>query len=453
MMHVKAVASLVITSLVACSAVATTRYVPSEYATIQAGVDACVIGDTVLVAPGTYTGTGNVGIDFHGVDLVLLSEAGPETTVIDCKQSDRAIYLRNYETTDAVVEGFKIINGLPAELPGGGITCENASPKLVNLIISNCEASGGGAITLAYSTAFLQDLILEENVGRYDGGAISTHASDVEIHDCVIRNNYADWGGGIEVSSTTLLIEGAVIEENIAGNAGGGVYVHLDGDPTILGTRFENNTAVNFGGGGISFYSDGGTVRDCIFLSNRSGWFGGALCFENEDSTPLVENSIFIGNIADNGGGAFYIRMHACPTVRRCTLNENIVLNASVGAIQTAYWGTGVFENVIVANTAHGFGIHGGNPFADLTMICCDVYGNEAGDYGGLAPDLTGVNGNISEDPQFCGIAGSGNVYLQSDSPCAPANNDCSTLIGALPVGCDTTASRDATWGGIKSLY
>jgi hypothetical protein len=64
---------------------------------------------------------------------------------------------------------------------------------------------------------------------------------------------------------------------------------------------------------------------------------------------------------------------------------------------------------------------------------------------------------NFQDDPQFCGSLDSGNVYLQSDSPCAPGNTpipipDCG-LVGALPVGCGETPVRSATWGELKRLY
>jgi hypothetical protein len=63
---------------------------------------------------------------------------------------------------------------------------------------------------------------------------------------------------------------------------------------------------------------------------------------------------------------------------------------------------------------------------------------------------------NFQADPQYCGTDGI-NLYLQSDSPCAPGNTplpflDCG-LVGALPVGCGTTPLENTTWGGLKSIY
>ena len=65
--------------------------VPDDYETIQAGINVACEGDTVLVAPGTYTGQHNRDIDFLGKNLVLLSEGGPEVTIVDCQatESDR----------------------------------------------------------------------------------------------------------------------------------------------------------------------------------------------------------------------------------------------------------------------------------------------------------------------------------------------------------------------------
>ena len=71
---------------------ATIIHVPADQSTIQAGIDAAVDGDTVLVADGTYMGDGNRDIDFKGKAITVSSENGAENCIIDCQGSELTDY-------------------------------------------------------------------------------------------------------------------------------------------------------------------------------------------------------------------------------------------------------------------------------------------------------------------------------------------------------------------------
>ena len=71
--------------------------VPSEFPTIQEGIDAAEDGDTVLLASGTYTGRNNCDLNIERKAITLLSESGAEHCVLDAQSHEWNIDIRNME--------------------------------------------------------------------------------------------------------------------------------------------------------------------------------------------------------------------------------------------------------------------------------------------------------------------------------------------------------------------
>jgi len=122
---------------------AVTIHVPGDFPTIQAGIDRSQDGDTVLVADGVYAGDGNKNIDFEGRRIVLISENGPENCIIDSEENGRGFTFQSGEGNEAVLSGFKIINGKNASLGAGIKLSDNSSPIIENCIIENNYAWPG----------------------------------------------------------------------------------------------------------------------------------------------------------------------------------------------------------------------------------------------------------------------------------------------------------------------
>jgi hypothetical protein len=91
------------------------------------------------------------------------------------------------------------------------------------------------------------------------------------------------------------------------------------------------------------------------------------------------------------------------------------------------------------------------DPFPKPYLSCCDIYGNELGDWVDCIADQKNINGNFELDPSFCNMSLS-NYQLSSNSPCAPGQNACGNLIGALGVGCDCSGT-DITPRPIYAFY
>jgi hypothetical protein len=117
----------------------TTIRVPADQPTIQAGINAAISGDTVVVAPGTYVER----INFGGKAITVASASGAAVTIIDGNRGGTVVTFNTREGRAAVLRGFTVTNG--GGFPGGGIAVSNASPTIEgNVITGNTGCDGVG---------------------------------------------------------------------------------------------------------------------------------------------------------------------------------------------------------------------------------------------------------------------------------------------------------------------
>ncbi len=214
-----AMGSLSLVLLVSMVSGATIR-VPGDLPTIQAGIDAAVDGDTVLVAPGTYNGAGNKNLDYEGRMITVISENGPEYTIIDCENNGRGFNFRGGEGAGSRLEGFTICNGNVND-DGGGIYCRyDSSPT-----ITNCTITG--------------------NTTDSAGGGVYCDGSSPTIMNCTISGNTADYGGGgiFCAYDSYPAISNCTLTGNTAGSHGGGIFDYTYSALTIKNCTISNNTA------------------------------------------------------------------------------------------------------------------------------------------------------------------------------------------------------------------
>ena len=118
--------------------------VPADHTTIQAAIDAAVNGDMVLVADGTYTGEGNVNLDFKGKAITVKSAGGADVCIIDCENiiDVGGFNFHSGETESSVLDGFTITkaNAVSSEIHGILVT-GSSSPIIINCVIVNNVAS------------------------------------------------------------------------------------------------------------------------------------------------------------------------------------------------------------------------------------------------------------------------------------------------------------------------
>ena len=455
-------------------ACAATIDVPADQPTIAAGLAAASPGDSVRVACGTYFEHDLImpsGVTLCGAEL------DADCVVIDAQQQGRVLRIENCGA-DTRVAGLTLTGGLvffnytppEDEAAGAGIYCLNSSPQFYRIkLIGNdtnawCDGWGlGGGLYCRDSAPYFLEAEISGNECRMGGGAYCLDSSpvfeQVLFSDNRSRTHYncngTCYGGGLACFGNTQAI---LVDVVFAGNAagadesvayGGGMYCS-GGSATLTRVRFQGN--IGYGnivwatfGGGMACTGTSLSMQDVVFDSNRIllylpyGFGAGLYC---TDCQVSMIGGVFRDNLqtdcyAQEAGGAVYFQGGA-GLFRQVTFCGNGMSADYPEAIPilggNLYSATAnlTLDRCIVAYASHGDGIYA-DPGCAPELLCCDVYGNPEGDFGGDMADPTGTNGNISADPRFCDLLG-GDLTLAAGSPCLYAT-PCG-LIGYYGYGC-----------------
>ena len=484
-------------------------HIPTDYPTIQAGIDAANDGILILVAPGTYV----ENVNFRGKALTLRSEAGVEVTVIDANQSGSAVSFTLGESTEAILDGFTITNGNGSEFKrsggGAGILCSYSSPMIQNCIITGNEITvggypGGGGIGCYESSAVISNCLITENVctgsdGSGTGGGIYCDQNcSLTITDCTVTRNRAGLsGGGIKCRDySNITVENCTISENIAESSwsggGGGIDANESCYPIINNCTISDNFATDGAGiscrrspltitdstisGNLAYASEGADfahgggiycgswsdllMTNCIVSGNmargagpsNSSTGGGINLYGTSNGT--IKNCLFIGNSAitpgsgDSGwnyGGGVYVD-YCQVAIENCTFAGNVA-GARGGGVY--YWDRlpeSVTNCIFWGNSAPYGPQIAINDRITLSVSYSDVQGGETGVYVGEESTLSWLEGNLDEEPLFMG---GGDYRLIEGSPCIDAGNpDPSYNDACFPPSMGTASNDMGAFGG-----
>ena len=345
--------------LEACDVCQDNIYVPEEYVNIQSAIENSHTGDTIWVAPGTFSGDGNMDLDFEGKNISLIAEV-PYETIIDCEGNERGITFSSGENSTSLFDGFKIING--ARTIGGGIYIEDSSPTIRNCWLTNCTASDGGGMFIMNSNSIITNMVITENEATNAGGGVAIYQA-------------------APILSNMMIIGNEATPEELAG--GGGGMILQESNATLSNIVISGNSSDAFGGGLIIFQSND-ILSNILISVNNAYSNGGGIIIQGVGNLTLsnltIANNMSQGHVSAGdclgpcGGGLF-------------ALSEDFIMT------NTIIWDN-IYESIIIYASP--------NP----TMISySDIDGGFEGE------------GNINADPLFV-LPSSGNYNLMEGSPC-----------------------------------
>lgn len=247
-------AALIALAVFGCPAPATIIHVPDDQPTVQLGISAAASGDTVLVAPDTYSET----VTFLGKAITVgswfLTTGDPAyvgSTIIDGGGTlGPLVTFGSGEDSLSVLFGLTLQHG--DALRGGAVLCQSSSPRISEcVLVSNEALSDGGGIYADSSGPIVENCRFESNEAvDHSGGGFGVRYGAPRITGCVFTGNTAhDEGGAIFCEESSPVISDNVIDGNTATVTYAGGIMSRNCTAAIVGNVVSNNHTYGRGGG------------------------------------------------------------------------------------------------------------------------------------------------------------------------------------------------------------
>ncbi len=260
-----------------------TRYSPSDtahlYNSLQSAIDNANDGDTLIAETNkTYYET----IDFKGKKITLRTgditdpnntQTSPQNTYITGENNlgTSVVTFHNNETSETILQGFTI--GWGSATYGGGISCENSSPTILDCVITNNTAADyGGGIDCYYSSPTIKNCTITNNTTSSVfsiGAGINCDHSSPEIISCNISYNFAEnMGSAISCYYSNPNVTNCLITNNSSTYHTGNIYLEYS-NPTISNCTIVTDAAnVEKDGGIHAFFDSKPVITNCVLWEN-----------------------------------------------------------------------------------------------------------------------------------------------------------------------------------------
>jgi hypothetical protein len=231
---------------------------------------------------------------------------------------------------DCLISGNQAVRGDAGQpgAEGGGIHIEdNSHAVMERCVVRQNSAHRGGGLNNFRARWDVTDSIIEDNVvtggdiGAGTGGGIFAATVNgapplrdgptVNLTRTVVRRNSAYWGGGIFITGDfgtsqnrgTLTLDGAVVTDNEASDAGGGIYAART-TLTATGSVLSRNTSLGaYGGGLLAGGSTLATLQDTTIADNETADQGGGIYIDQGGALHLQGVRLIDNHAGSSVGG------------------------------------------------------------------------------------------------------------------------------------------------------